>query len=117
MYSESSVYVSLWSKYRPMILQLMVNADKEPQQYKLSPHEFKALGQKEKTGFVFVLEAFNGKAQNKIGTSVIARDLLQVLQQSQKASQLMREATYQLSMDKQFVFHVSKKVEVVEAIG
>jgi hypothetical protein len=117
MYSESSVYVSLWSKYRPMILQLMVAADKEPQQYKLSSHEFKALGQKEKTGYAFLLEAYNGKAQNKISGSMVARDLLQVLQQSQKASQLMREATYQLSMDKQFVFHVTKKVEAIEEVS
>ena len=117
MYSESSVYVSLWSKYRPMILQLMVAADKEPQQYKLSSHEFKALGQKEKTGYSFLLEAYNGKALNKISGSMVARDLLQVLQQSQKASQLMREATYQLSMDKQFVFHVTKKVEAIEEVS
>jgi hypothetical protein len=114
MYSELSHYASLWSKYRPVILQMMLAAEKEPQQYKLFGHEFKAVGLREKAGYSFLLEVSHGKALNNIKASAVAKDLLQVLQQSQKASQLMREAVYQLSMDKQFVFHVAKKVEVVE---
>jgi len=114
MYSESSPYASLWSKYRPVILQLMLAAGKDPQQYKLSAHEFKAMGQREKTGFSFLLEVSQGKALNNIRSSTVARDLLQVLQQSQKASQLMQEAAYEMSLDKQFVFHVTRKVVVSE---
>jgi hypothetical protein len=112
MLFESNPYTSLWSKYRPMILQLMVAAEKDPQQYKLFAHEFKAVGQREKTGYSFLLEVSNGKALNKIQGSMVARDLLGVLQQSQKASQLMREAVYELRLDKQFIFHVTRKVEV-----
>jgi hypothetical protein len=112
MLFESNPYTSLWNKYRPMILKLMVAAEKDPQQYKLFPHEFKAVGQREKTGYSFLLEVSNGKALNKIQGSMVARDLLGVLQQSQKASQLMREAVYELRLDKQFIFHVTRKVEV-----
>ena len=114
MYYESNHYASLWNKYRPVILQLMMAAGNDPQQYKLSAHEFKAIGQKEKTGFSFLLEASGGKALNNIKGSNVARDLLHVLQQSQKASQLMKEGVYELKMDKQFVLHVSKKVEVAK---
>ncbi len=114
MYSELSHYASLWSKYRPVVLQMMLAAEKEPQQYKLFGHEFKAVGLREKAGYSFLLEVSHGKALNNIKASAVAKDLLQVLQQSQKASQLMREAVYQLSMDKQFVLHVAKKVEVTE---
>jgi hypothetical protein len=112
MYSELSHYASLWSKYRPVILQLMLAAAKDPQQYKLSAHEFKAVGIKEKTGYSFALEVSRGKALNNIKSSNVAKDLLQVLQQSQKASQLMTESVYELSMDKQFVLHVTRKSEV-----
>ena len=115
MYSELSHYASLWSKYRPVILQMMLAAEKEPQQYKLFGHEFKAVGLREKAGYSFLLEVSHGKALNNIKASAVAKDLLQVLQQSQKASQLMREAVYQLSMDKQFILHVAKKVEAVQA--
>ncbi|MEJ0057684.1 MAG: hypothetical protein WDN75_19785, partial [Bacteroidota bacterium] len=115
MLLENNPYTTLWNKYRPMILKLMVDSgkDSQPQQYKLFPHEFKAVGIKEKTGYSFVLEVSQGKAINKIKGSTVARDLLSVLQQSQKASQLMNEAIYEFKMDKQFIFHVSKKVEVV----
>jgi hypothetical protein len=80
-----------------------------PQQYKLFAHEFRAIGQKEKSGFSFVLEASEGRALNNIKTSTVAKNLLQVLQQSPRASELMSQAPYELSMDKHFVFHVTRK--------
>jgi hypothetical protein len=113
--AESNPYSPLWSKYRPVILQLMSAAvDNGPQQYKLFAHEFRAIGQKEKSGFSFVLEASNGRALNNIKTSTVAKNLLQVLQQSPRASELMSQAPYELSMDKHFVFHVSRKQVVNE---
>src|SRR5260221_11137735 len=112
MYFESSPYSSLWNKYRPVILQLMMAAGNDPQQYKLSAHEFKAVGRREKA-YSFVLEVSQGKAINNIKGSTVARDLLGILQQSQKDSQLMRDAIYKLSLDKQFVFHVTRRVEAV----
>lgn len=92
----------------------MLAASQEPQQYKLYGHEFKAMGQKVKSGYSFVLEAAKGKALNNIKGSIIAHDLLQILQQSTKAMQLMQDATYELSLDKNFVFKVSRKPPVVE---
>jgi hypothetical protein len=92
----------------------MIAAHDDPQHYKLSGHEFKAIGQREKSGFSFLLEASEGKALNNIRGSNVARDLLHVLQQSQKATELMSEDVYELKMDKQFVLHVSRKTEEVE---
>lgn len=110
MLAESNPYSTLWNKYRPVILQLMsAAAENGPQQYKLFSHEFKAVGQKEKSGFSFVLEASEGRALNNIKTSTVAKNLLQVLQQSKRATELMNAATYQLSLDKQFVLRVSLK--------
>lgn len=115
MLAESNPYSSLWNKYRPVILQLMSAAvENGPQQYKLFAHEFKAIGQKEKTGFSFILEASHGKALNNIKTSTVAKNLLQVLQQSKRASELMGEAPYELSMDKHFVLRVNRKEAVKE---
>ncbi len=118
--TELNLYTSLWNKYRPVILKLMSDAATEPQQYKLFPHEFKAVGEKVKKGYTFALHASNGKALNNIKGSAVAQDLLQVLTQSKTASQLMTEATYELSMDKHFVFQVNRKetiVAVVEGVG
>lgn len=110
MLAESNPYSTLWNKYRPVILQLMSAAvENGPQQYRLFSHEFKAVGQKEKSGFSFVLEASQGRAVNNIKTSTVAKDLLHVLQQSKRANELMNEATYELSLDKQFMLHVTRK--------
>ena len=111
--AETSPYSSLWNKYRPVILQLMSAAENGPQQYKLYAHEFKAVGQREKSGFTFLLEASKGKAVNNIKTSTVAQNLLQVLQQSKRATELMNESPYELSMDKHFVLHVNKKKEAI----
>jgi hypothetical protein len=114
--TELNLYTSLWNKYRPVILKLMSSAVTEPQQYKLFPHEFKAIGEKVKKGYSFTLQVSNGKALNKIKDSTVAQDLLQVLQQSKTATQLMTEATFELSMDKHFVLQVIRKETVVAPV-
>jgi hypothetical protein len=106
---ESNLYTHIWNKYRPVILQLMNGAKEEPQQYKFYVHEFKAAGEKVKSGYSFTLEASNGKAINNIKNSMLAKDLLQVLQQSKTASQLMESAIYELSMDKHGLLKVNRK--------
>lgn len=100
-------YSSLWNKYRPAILQMMVNAEDEPQTYKFFKHEFKALNPKEKT-YSFTLEAFQGKATDSLRASNIAKDLLYILTMSPKASELMELNKYEFVLDKQFVLHVTK---------
>lgn len=100
-------YSSLWNKYRPAILQMMVNAEDEPQTYKFFKHEFKALNPKEKT-YSFTLEAYQGKATDSLRASNIAKDLLNILTMSPKASELMELNKYEFVLDKQFVLHVTK---------
>lgn len=110
----NQVYTVLWNKYRPVILQLMMASVNGAQQYKLSAHEFRALDSKAKGGYTFTLQAAHGKAVNNIRSIAVANDLLDVLRQSKKASELMNEATYEFRLDKQFVLHVDKKVEVLD---
>lgn len=93
----------------------MTAAADEPQHYKLFIHEFKAAGEKVKSGYSFTLEVAKGKALNNIKNSAAAMDLLTMLQQSKRATELMEEATYQLNMDKQFVLHVTRKEVLTEA--
>jgi hypothetical protein len=107
----TKIYTPLWSKYRPAILQLMVASAEGPQQYKLFGHEFKTLNPKEK-GYSFTLQAYRGKAKNNIKTSIVAQDLLSVLEMSKKASELMSADGYEFTLDKQFVLRVTKMPEV-----
>lgn len=106
---EPNFYISLWRKYRPVILKLMTAAADGPQQYQLFVHEFKSAGAKEKGGYTFLLEMANGKALNNIKNSAVAKDLMAVLQQSPTAAALMTTSAYAFSLDRQFVLHVDKK--------
>jgi hypothetical protein len=113
MFTESRVYFRLWNKYRPAILQLMTAAAEGPQQYKLYPHEFHTLNPREK-GYSFDLHVSKGKAVNSIKNSMVAQDLLKMLQESKKASELMNDAPYALSLDKAFMLRVIREEEPVE---
>jgi hypothetical protein len=109
MREDAHPYTPVWNKYRPVILQLMSAAANGPQQYQLYQHEFKAFSKKEKGGYSFLLEAQHGKAINNIKGSQVAFDLLFVLQQSKTALQLLRDAAYEFSLDKNFVLRVNRK--------
>jgi len=60
------------------------------------------------------LQAFKGKAVNNIRKSPIAQDLLGILEQSKKASELMDANTYEFTLDKHFVLRVTKQ-ELIES--
>lgn len=109
---EPSFYISLWNKYRPVMLQLMSAATTGPQTYQLFVHEFKAAGTRDKS-FTFSLEVENGRTINVTKGSAVARDLIQVLQQSPRASELMAGAIYHFSLDRQFMLHVTRRQEQV----
>lgn len=101
------VYASLWNKYRPAIIQLMMASEGGPQSYKLSAHEFRALNPKEKT-YSFQLQAFQGKAVNSVKGSAVAQDLLSVLNSSKKAMELMETITFDFSLNKSFMLEISR---------
>jgi hypothetical protein len=104
----SQTYTYLWGKYRPVILKLMLSSTEGPQQYELSPHEVKRANPKQKGGYSFTLITHKSRAVNNIRTSTIAKDLLRVLQESKKASELAALSTYEFKLDKHFIFHVTK---------
>ena len=108
LFTEGQIYTSLWNKYRPAILQLMISSAEKPQQYKLSGHEFKALNSREKV-FSFSIQVVKGKAISSLKKkSVIAKDLLTVLETSKKATELMDKQTYEFKLDKQFMLHITQ---------
>jgi hypothetical protein len=101
-------YGFFWGKYRPAILKLMVASAEGPQQYKFSAHEVRTANPKGKSGVTFTLKFHKANAVNDIKLSLIAKDLLRVLQQSKKASELSESSIYDFTLDKQFVLHVIK---------
>ena len=104
---DNQKYATLWNKYRPVLLKLMLASEFEPQQYKLFLHEFQALNQRKKD-FSFTLQAHEGKALNNIKASEVASDLLYILNMSRKATELMDQAGFEFTMDKHFLLQVNR---------
>lgn len=100
-------YTPVWNKYRPAIIRMLIDSSTAPQEYKLSAHEFVALSGNKKLGYTFTLQVTRGKAINNIKESPVAKDLLTTLQLSPKASQLIDTATFEITLDKQFVLRVT----------
>jgi hypothetical protein len=107
-FSLAGTYGYFWGKYRPALLKLMISSAESPQQYKFSAHEVRMANPKDKRGFTFILQVHKNKAVNDIRSSPIAKDLLRVLQQSGKASELSESSIYEFKFDRHFVLHVTK---------
>lgn len=111
------LYKLLWNKYKPALVKLMVDSEKEPQEYQFISHEFRDLNPKEKGGHAFTLEAHRGRAQNNIKMSVVAQDLISILQKSARAQELMETATYVFVMNKQFLLTITRvPLEIEEEV-
>ena len=110
-FSDSGKYVWIWEKYRPVILKLMMASSEEnPQEYKLSKHEFADENNKRSSGYSFELRVNHGKRESDIKKSLTAQDLLYVLKSSEKAKELMENNLFEFKMDKSFVLSVAKNL-------
>ena len=87
----------------------MMDAAESPQEYKFGNHEFKDANPKQSGGYTFKLAVHKGRPSGII-KSPVAKDLLAILQQSMKASELTETAIFNFHMDKTFTLHISKEV-------
>lgn len=106
---EDLKYSYLWNKYRPVVLKLMKDASKKPQQYKFLKHEFNDINPREKGGHSFEMELSNGRPNSAMKASMVAQSLFAVLDQSMTAMDLAQGAIYEFSMDKQYNLEVTLK--------
>ena len=108
-YTTAHKYTYIWNKYRPAILKFMVDSSDGAQEYKFSKHEFHSAYANEKGGHSFTLRIHLGKSITDIRKSDIAKDLLLILQRSEKAMELSQDAIYDFTLDKQFMLHITQE--------
>lgn len=102
----TSPYAPLWSKYRPAVLKLMMDAKTAPQEYQLFSHEVRALAPKGKS-LGFTMRVQRNKPLTSIKDSVIASDLLHALTLSKKATELLEQDTYEFTLTRDFKLQVA----------
>lgn len=105
--NDSNIYVGLWKKYKPAIVSKMKNAINEPQSFNLTKYEFEALGKREESGYAFNLEIKDGKLNNNIEGTAVARDLLIVLKESKTFNEFIEDYDLKINMDVNFVLKIN----------
>lgn len=100
--NEANIYIPLWQKYRPVIISKMKEATHALQSYLLSKHEFEAIGERNNAGYGFNLEISNGKVINNIEGTAVARDLYDVLRNSETAREIMKDKYFKINMSRDF---------------
>jgi hypothetical protein len=103
---DTNIYIPLWEKYKHAIINKMKAASEEPQTYKMTKEEFESVGDRKKSTYSFNLEIKNGKVTNNIGGTAVARDLFNVLQQSNFAKELMQDNYFKITLSKGFILTV-----------
>lgn len=102
----TSPYAPLWSKYRPAVVKMMVEARNAPQTYQLFAHEVCALAPKNKN-LKFTMRVQRSKSTTNLKDSAIASDLLHTLTLSNKANELMEQHEYEFTLGRDFTLSVS----------
>ncbi len=103
-------FYPIWKKYKPVILKLMIDSlEGTPQEYKLSKHEFTDVNSRKNASCSFKLELFKGKSTKLTKPAVIATDLITMMKQSAKATELMNEYIFNISLDSSFTLTVASR--------
>lgn len=104
--ATSGKYINLWTRQRESIKEILRNSHLN-KSLKLNAEDFKAVGQRK--SYSFNLEFENGKVNNNIGGSAVARDLAQVLESSNEIKNILGEGHFKINMNKEFCLKVEKK--------
>ena len=93
------MYTQTWNKYLPVIRILLKRAITDDQTIQLNASDFQKAATVRKTGHKFTIAFSNGKSDNSIGLSDIAKNLSSVLLFDPAAKELLRQNGYTISFD------------------
>lgn len=105
-YSLTPPYGPLWKKYRPVLIKLMLEAKNGPQEYKLFEHEVRSIVSVSKNP-AFTMRVTDGRIVSGTKGSVMGRDLLQTLQSSAKALELLQTSTFEFTVKRDYTLGVT----------
>lgn len=105
-------YAHVWSKYKPVIVKMMVDSSEKEQEYQLSNHEFVDVNPKRVTGYSFDIEISKGRILVEPKGNLLLKDFMYVLKKSEKANVLMETRNFNVALSKDFKLTItSSEVE------
>jgi len=104
--SEKNLYYRLWRKYLNVIEILMRNANNGEQVLQLQKYEFEVSGNRKDSGYTFTLEIVNGLVSNNISGSAVARDLYDILLESEKVKSMFKEKNFKITLGREYILKI-----------
>jgi hypothetical protein len=96
------MYTQTWLKYLPIIKILLKRSVNGHQLLNLNTSDFEKLGATRKAGYKFNIQFSNGRVNNVISSSEMAKDLSSVLLEDKTVKELFTQNDYQVDMNAKF---------------
>lgn len=104
---QTGKYAHVWSKYKPVMVKMMVDAPEGEQSYQLSNHEFIDVNPKRVTGYSFDVEVSKGRVLVEPKNNLLIADLMYILRRSERAIGLMETNKFRFALSKEFKLTIS----------
>ena len=104
--SEKNLYYSLWRNHLNDIESKMSNATMMGQSLLLNKQEFEIYGNRKASGYTFTLKIIDGRVVNNIKGSAVARDLNDILLESEKVKSMFKETNFKITLGKDYILKI-----------
>ncbi len=94
--------MDLWKKHLPLILIHLKKLKNGKQEINFNKYEFVGVGNRLKSGYTFHIHLQNGKIENDISGSAVARALVKVLQNNKETKSWLLENNLTINLDSSF---------------
>lgn len=84
----------------------MLNANKGEQVLQLQKYEFEVSGNRKDSGYTFTLNIIHGRVVNNIKGSAVARDLNDILLESEKVKSMFKETNFKITLGKDYILKI-----------
>lgn len=105
---DEGKFLHLWMKYAAAIRILAKKTDIESQKLQLFKHEVEHGKNKSSSGYVFSFDLINGRAMNKVTTTGIVNDLVQILDSNKATKEILKARRLKVSMGKTYELQLEK---------
>jgi hypothetical protein len=96
------MHTQIWDKYLPVIKILLKKSASEAQTLNLNVQDFERAGLARKSGNKFNLHFQNGRADNAINASPLAKDFASTLLGDDAVKNLFKDGEYELSLNNKY---------------
>jgi hypothetical protein len=96
------MYTQIWIKYLPIIRILMKKSITGEQTFSMNLIDFERAGVARKSGYKFLIHLSNGRVDNVISSSELAKDLASTLLQDEVVKELCTRNDYHITMNSKY---------------